>query len=235
MHISDGVLSPAVIGITSLLGTGTLAFSLRGIKTEEIPKISLMTAVFFVGSTIHIPIGPTSVHLLLTGFIGLVVGRHAAVSVLIALLLQLFLFHFGGISSLGANVLVESLPAMLLGMFLRPRLFHAGNKAFFYGFAAGFFSTAGSVLLLGIVLIQSNRRFGMGPFSTVTAVTAGHVPIMFIEGLMTGFAVQFIVNIRPYFFHCESTNTERFENEKEPNIDRNPFSHGHIDRPGDYE
>ena len=197
MHISDGVLSPAVIGITSLLGAGTLAFSLRGIKTEEIPKISLMTAVFLTGSTIHIPIGPTSMHLVLTGFIGLVTGRHAGVSIFIALLVQLFLLHFGGLSSLGANVLIESLPAMLLGMLLRPRL---GNKAFLYGFMAGFLAILGSVLLLGILLIQSHLRFGMGPFSTVTTVIVGHIPLMFIEGLITGFAIRFLVKIRPGFF-----------------------------------
>ncbi len=211
MHISDGILSPEMIAFTSLAGVGTLAFSLRGIKTEEIPKISLMTAVFFVGSCIHIPVGPSSVHLLLTGFIGLVVGCHAAVSVLIALLLQLFLLHFGGISSLGANVLIASLPAMILGILLRPRLVHAGNKVFVYGFAAGFFAVVGSVFLLSMILIQSNSRFGMGPFSTVAVVTAGHIPLMFIEGLVTGCAAQFIVKIRPRFFYQESIITERIE------------------------
>lgn len=213
MHISDGVLSPAMIALTSLAGVGTLIFSLRGIKTEEIPKIALMTAVFFVGSTIHIPIGPTSVHLLLTGFIGLVVGRHAAVPVFIALLLQLFLLHFGGISSLGANVLIESLPAMLLGMLFQVKLVRTGNMAFFNGFIAGFFSILGSVFLLGFVLIQSNMRFGMGPFSTITAVMVGHLPLMLIEGLITGFTIQFLVKVRPHFFHQEFTEIERLENE----------------------
>lgn len=213
MHISDGILSPTMIAATSLAGAGTLAFSLRGIKTEEIPKISLMTALFFVGSTVHLPVGPTSVHLLLTGFIGLITGRHAGVSIFIALLLQLFLLHFGGLSSLGANVLIESLPAMLLGMTVRSRLARSGNKSFFYGFASGFLCVLGSVLLLGTILIQSNMRFGMGPFSTVRTLTLGHVPLMFLEGLITGFAVRFIVQIRPAFFHGEAPPTEGVENE----------------------
>ena len=212
MHISDGVLSPAMIAVTSLAGAGTLAFSLKGIKTEDIPKISLMTAVFFVGSTVHPPIGPTSMHLMLTGFIGLVVGRHAAVSVLIALLLQLFLLHFGGIFSLGANVFIMSVPAMILGMFLRPRLMKAGSKSFLYGFAAGFLAVGGTICLLGITLIQSNMRFGQGPFSTIATITVGQVPLVFIEGLITGFAVQFIVRTRPKFFHQEQM--ERLEHEK---------------------
>ena len=186
-----------MIAVTTLLGTGTVAFSLRKIKTDEIPKISLMTAVFFVGSTVHIPIGPTSVHLLLTGFIGLVTGSRAAISILIALILQLFLLHFGGLASLGANVLIESIPAMLLGTCLRTGL---DTKPFLYGFLAGFLSILGSVILLGLILIQSNLRFGIGPLSTVWTVAAAHVPLMFIEGLITGFAVQFIAKVRPRFF-----------------------------------
>jgi len=214
MHISDGVLSPAMIAVTSLAGAGTLAFSLKGIKTEDIPKISLMTAVFFVGSTIHIPVGPTSMHLMLTGFIGLVVGHHVAVSVLIALLLQLFLLHFGGISSLGANVFIMSVPAMILGVCLRSYLVKAGSKSFLCGFAAGFLAVGGTVLLLAFTLIQSNMRFGQGPFSTIVTITVVQIPLMFIEGLVTGFAVQFIVKTRPNFFHREPPDMERLEHEK---------------------
>lgn len=203
-----------MIALTSLAGAGTLAFSLWGVRTGEIPKISLMTAVFFVGSTVHLPVGPTSVHLLLTGFIGLVTGRHAAVSIFIALLLQLFLLHFGGLSSLGANVFLTSVPAILLGTLLRPRLVGAGKRSFLYGFAAGFLAVAGSLVLLRLILVQSNMRFGAGLFSTVRAVAAGHIPLMFIEGLITGFAVRFIVGIRPAFFHSDPSPGERFEDEK---------------------
>jgi ABC-type Co2+ transport system, permease component len=128
--------------------------------------------------------------------------------------LQLFLLHFGGISSLGANVFILSVPAMILGTILRRHLATSAKMAFLCGFAAGFLVIAGSVLLLGITLIQSNMRFGSGPFSTVSAVTLAHLPLMFIEGLVTGFAVQFIVKTRPNFFGYESTHTERLENEK---------------------
>lgn len=215
MHISDGVLSPMMIASTSVVGASILTFSLKGIKTEEIPRISLMTALFLVGSTIRIPIGPTSMHLMLTGLIGLVTGRRTAVAILTALLLQLFLFQFGGLSSLGANVSIESLPAMLLGMMFGPKLSRSGNRSFWYGFSAGFLAILGSVFLLSIVLIQSNLRFGMGPFSTVSAVVLGHVPLMFVEGFITAFAVRFIVRVRPDFFNCTTIHNERNINENE--------------------
>lgn len=200
MHISDGVLSPPIVAVTSLLAAGTIGYSLKGVKTEEIPRIALMTALFLVGSTIRIPIGPTSVHLMLTGLIGLVVGRRAAMVVLAALLIQWALFQFGGLSSLGANILIEAVPAMLLGMLFRHRLARSESTSFRYGFAAGFLAILGGVLLLSLVLIQSNLRFGMGPISTVKAIVLAHVPLMFVEGLITAFAVRFIVRVRPEFF-----------------------------------
>ena len=199
-----------MIAVTSLAGAGAVAVALRGIKTEEISKIALMTAVFFVGSTIHVPIGPTSVHLLLAGFTGLVIGNRTPIAVLIALLLQLFLLHLGGLASLGANVMIQSLPAMLLGALFRPRLATANAAAAFsYGFTTGAASVAGSTLLLALLLVQSNQRFGMGPFSTVSAVIAGHFVLMIVEGFCTAFAVQFIVGVRPGFFHVPHNENSR--------------------------
>jgi cobalt/nickel transport system permease protein len=209
MHLSDGVLSTTMIAATSLGGVGMVALALRGIKTEEISKIALMTAVFLVGSTIHLPIGPTSVHLMLTGFIGLVIGNRTPIAVLIALLLQLFLLHQGGFGSLGANVLIQSVPAMLLGALFRSRLATAnGGAAFGYGFATGLASIAGSTLLLALVLILSHQRY----VSTVFVVIATQFVLMFVEGICTAFAVQFIVGVRPRFFQESTDETSDFDN-----------------------
>ena len=194
-----------MVAATSVVGAGTVALALRGIKTEEISKIALMTALFLVGSTIHVPIGPTSVHLSLTGFIGLVIGNRTPMAVLIALLLQLFLLHQGGLASLGANVLIQSLPAMLLGALFRSRLAGANaGVAFGYGFATGVASVAGSTLFLTLLLILSHERY----LYTAFAVIASHFVLMFVEGICTAFAVQFIVGVRPHFFHepIDATN-----------------------------
>ncbi|MDR1494176.1 MAG: energy-coupling factor ABC transporter permease [Planctomycetaceae bacterium] len=204
MHISDGVLSLPLIAAASLAGAGTLAVSLWQIRPSEISKISLMTCVFFVGSTVvHIPIGPTSQHLMLTGFIGMVLGRKAAIAVTIALLLQLFLFRFGGYGSLAANIFVISYPAMSLGMILRPLLAKHKNMAFVYGFLAGFLAVAGSALLLAGILWESHQRFAFASHMIIIL----YVPLMFIEGFVTGFALQMIVRIRPNFLFSRDETT----------------------------
>ena len=75
VHISDGVLTwPWLLGGFVLAGLVD-AMAMYKVRDEEIPRIALMTAAFFVASLIHVPIGPTSVHLLLNGLLGVVVGR----------------------------------------------------------------------------------------------------------------------------------------------------------------
>ena len=70
MHISDGVLSAPVL-ISGFAGTAVItAITIRNMDLEEIPKISVITAVFFVASLIKFPAGPTSVHLILNGLVG---------------------------------------------------------------------------------------------------------------------------------------------------------------------
>lgn len=75
VHISDGVVTwPWLAGGFALAALLTAAAMFK-VRDEEIPRIALMTAAFFVASLIHVPIGPTSVHLLLNGLLGVVVGR----------------------------------------------------------------------------------------------------------------------------------------------------------------
>ena len=60
MHISDGILDLPVLA-AGFAGAGVLAVAtMRNMDMEEIPKISIITSVFFVSSLIKVPVGPTS-------------------------------------------------------------------------------------------------------------------------------------------------------------------------------
>ncbi|NER52196.1 MAG: cobalt transporter CbiM, partial [Symploca sp. SIO1A3] len=117
MHISDGIL-PASTCILGYATTGGLTwYSLRQINRaqnpqENIPKASLLTAAFFVASWIHIPIPPSSVHLILNGLLGTVLGYHAFPAILIGLFFQAVFFQHGGLSTLGVNAVMIGLPAI---------------------------------------------------------------------------------------------------------------------------
>ena len=82
------------------------------LRDEEIPKIALLTAAFFVVNLIHIPAGPTSAHLLLGGLMGVVLGRHVALAIPLAVFLQYALLLHGGYTTIGINSCIMAVPAL---------------------------------------------------------------------------------------------------------------------------
>ncbi len=116
VHLSDGVLgTPWWVG-----GWGPaaalVALGCWRIGEEEIPRIGVLTAAFFVGSQIHLPLGgAVSVHLLLNGLVGVVLGIRAGLAIAVGLLLQALLFGHGGLTTLGVNVTIYAVPAVLAG------------------------------------------------------------------------------------------------------------------------
>lgn len=199
MHITDGVLSMPVVAVSSTIAAATTFYAVKQTKEKDIPKIAMMSAVFFVGSFIHMKIGPSSVHLLLNGIIGLILGKKAPLAILSALILQLLLFQFGGFSSLGANVLSVSIPAIIISIIFSKKIKNSksSRNTFLIGFLSGSISVAISVFLIVLFLLESNMRFGMGIISPVKTLVLAHIPLMLIEGVVTGFAVSFIMKVKP--------------------------------------
>jgi cobalt/nickel transport system permease protein len=115
VHISDGVLTwPWWVGGFALAAVLALAGAYR-VRDEEIPRIALLTAAFFVASLIHVRAGPTSVHLVLNSLVGVLLGRRAALAIPLAVALQMVLLGHGGFTTIGVNACVMTLPALLAG------------------------------------------------------------------------------------------------------------------------
>jgi cobalt/nickel transport system permease protein len=116
IHISPGLLRPgwcaagyAVAGLLALWGAW-------GIRDEEIPRVALLAAVFFVASLIPVPVPTGHVHLLLNGLLGVILGRRALLAIFVGLFLQATLFMHGGLDALGVNTCVMGVPALLGGV-----------------------------------------------------------------------------------------------------------------------
>ena len=193
MHIADGVLSTPVIAVTSAAAVGTVALGLKDTKEKDVPKIALMAGTFFALSLISVPIGPSSVHPLICGLIGIILGRKSALAFLPALLLQALLFKHGGITSLGANTFMLFVPAYI-SYIIYGKL---KGSPMLKGTIVGALSVIMTVIILVLILYFTNPAFSEGAFSVIKALTLSHAPLMVVEGLLTGGAVTFLERTQP--------------------------------------
>jgi cobalt/nickel transport system permease protein len=119
VHISDGILAwPLWVGGFVLLAA-LLWLGLRSLDEDEIPRIAVMSAAFFVAAAPHAPLPMSSAHLLLNGLVGVVLGWRAVAAILVGLFLQVLLLNHGGFTTLGVNACVMFLPALAAGLVFR--------------------------------------------------------------------------------------------------------------------
>lgn len=194
MHISEGVLSAPVLIGGAAVCAGGVAIGLRKITHDEIPKVGILTAGFFVASLIHVPLGPSSVHLVLNGLIGLILGWAAFPALLVALFFQAVFFQFGGLTVLGVNTVNMALPGVVFYYLTWPMV-RSDNHSLkaVAGVIAGAGAVAGAGVLVALSLFLSNQAF-LGP---AKAVLIAHIPIMIIEGIITAIAVSFMKKVKP--------------------------------------
>ncbi len=193
MHISEGVLSPQVLACGAALTAAGLALGLRSLKNERLMTVGLMASAFFVASLVHVPLGPGSVHLILNGLLGMLLGWAAFPAIFTALILQAVLFQFGGITVLGVNTFTMALPAVLCGLALRPLLRREGRVRLLAAFACGFLSVAGAALLTALALAWTDEGF----VQSARILLVAHLPVMALEGLISAFALSFLARVRP--------------------------------------
>ena len=194
MHISEGVLAAPVLISGAALAAGGVAVGLRKMETSQVPAVALLSSTFFVASLIQVPVGPVSVHLVLNGLTGLLLGWMAFPAILVGLLLQAVFFQFGGLTSLGVNTFNMAFPAVFVCYLFAPLRRSSRRPLIFAGSAVcGALAILFSALLIGLCLVFTGE-----PFMKVAQVTvAAHIPVMITEGLLTGFCVLFLKKVKP--------------------------------------
>jgi len=177
-----------------IAAAGGVAVGLARLDDEHIPRTAVLAAAFFVASLIHVPVGPVQAHLVLNGLAGVVLGWAAFPALLVALLLQAILFGFGGLTTLGVNTTVMAAPAVACHYLFAWGVRRHGPKV---TFLCGALAGGGAVLLSGLLacaaLITTGRRFT----AVAEAVLLAHVPVLVIEGLITGCVAGFLRKVKP--------------------------------------
>lgn len=195
MHIADGVLSAPVLFSGAVFSIAGIGYSLQRLDYERIPQVAVLSSAFFVASLIHLPIGFSSVHLVLNGLVGLILGWAAFPALAIALFLQAILFGFGGISSLGVNIFNMAIPALICFFCCHRVIQHTRSETwqFLFGFIAGALAILLSTCLIGLTLWLSGEGF----LYIIQLMFIAHLPVMLVEGVITGFTIVFLQQVRP--------------------------------------
>ena len=202
MHIIDGALTNEVIIGGAALCVGGLVMGLRKLDMELIPAAGVLSATFFVASLIHVPLGVSSVHLIMNGLAGIILGWAAFPALFVGLLLQAIFFAFGGISVLGVNAVNIAGPAVIAGLIARPFIINSTstNKVAIIGGIAGGLAVTMTTLFVAISLALSGENF----VAAAKLVFIAHIPVMIIEGLLTAAALYLIHRVKPELFHVMS-------------------------------
>ncbi|MBB5022519.1 cobalt transporter CbiM [Desulfurispira natronophila] len=208
MHIPDGIL-PLPVTAGALAATiGLTAAAITKIKRmpdprEGIPRAALFTAAFFILSTIHIPIPPTSVHLMLSGLLGVMLGYYAMPAVVIAIFLQAVMLGHGGLTTIGVNAIIIGLPALLCGWFyrwMRPTALRRGNRSHLgLAFAIGTFGSALAVVIfvMTILLFMPVYIDASAERAALLTLMLVHTPLVLVEGLFCAWLVHYFQRTNP--------------------------------------
>jgi cobalt/nickel transport system permease protein len=199
MHISEGILSGTPAGQGVLLAGAVAAaagtfIGLRRLDEEQIPKAAVLGSAFFIVATIQVPLGGSSVHLILSGLMGLVLGWAVFPVVLVGLILQMVFFSIGGPTVLGLNTLIMGLPGVVC-YYLFGGAVRASTRSTVY--AAGFAAGALGVVL-GATMSSLAALLAGKPYTVLAGIFfASHLPVALIEGLVTASVVVLLRQVRP--------------------------------------
>lgn len=197
MHIVEGALSLPALGAGAVLTATGVAVGLKKMDLDRLPQVGVLSATFFVASLVHVPIGPSSVHLILNGLIGLALGWSAFPALLIALLLQAVFFGFGGLVVLGVNTFNIAMPAVLLYYLCGRGVRHPDPR---HAAAWGALAGAGAIVLTTFFVALALAFTGEEFLPAARLTFVAHIPVMFVEGVLTSAAVLLLNKVKPDFF-----------------------------------
>ncbi|MBF0288221.1 MAG: cobalt transporter CbiM [SAR324 cluster bacterium] len=201
MHIAEGIVSAPVLVTGIGVATAGTAIGLRRLDYNHIAEAGILSACFFVAGLIQIPIGPASAHLVLNGLLGILLGWAAFPALVVGLLLQALFFQFGGLTTLGINTMNLAVPAVICRYLyvyipVSTRKWKAVS-AFLCGFSGVGLASLG---------LSGSLAFSEENFAEVAAlVFLSHIPIMFLEGIITAFGISFLTKVEPGLLPAKKT------------------------------
>ncbi len=204
MHVPDGFIAPQVFVPAYGLVIGLALYGFKRFKENlnerSIPYLATLSAYAFVLSSLSLPLpGGTSVHGMGFAPLSILFGPWIAyLCMCLVLLLQAVLLGHGGITTYSVNALAIG----FVGSFCAYGVYSLLTKRKYATFLSGFISTLASALFMSIVLgihpylftdVDGKALYFPYPLSiTILLLLTSHIPVAFVEGLLTQAIVSFV-------------------------------------------
>jgi cobalt/nickel transport system permease protein len=204
IHLGEGSFPLWALILWTVLGTGLIAAVLyrvrKGkIQTNQIALAGIGAAASFAIFQLNIPVWG-GVHMNLTALVGIIAGP--ALGALIALVVNIFsaaLGH-GAVGLLGANVIINAGEA-IIAYYIFKTLIGLNWDTFPATATAAIVGLSSGAILMGGIIVLSGVNGSALPRTDLAVAVAGlvgtNVGVAVVEGLLTGFVVQFLASVRP--------------------------------------
>jgi cobalt/nickel transport system permease protein len=204
IHLGEGSFPLWALALWSTVGValvGAVVYRIRkgGIKTHQIALAGIAAAASFAIFQLNIPVWG-GVHMNLTGLVGILAGP--LLGTIIALVVNVFsaaLGH-GAVGLIGANTLVNASEAIVAFYAFKTLvkmdwdIFPASAGAATLGLSTG-------AVLMGAIIVVSGVNGSALPRADLTVAVGGlvglNLGVAVLEGLLTGFILQFLASVRP--------------------------------------
>lgn len=200
MHIPDGFLDPLTAAATYLITAGYGLAAWRRLKAsftpERVSLLVVLSAAIFVAQMLNWPLpGGTSLHFVGGALAGILLGPLLGfVSLALVIAVQCLVFHDGGITTLGANLLNMAIVAVLTGYAvfrLSLRLASGRGSRLVGAFVGGWLSIVLAGLACGLE-IGLSPAFGFPVDVTVPIMVGWHAALGVVEGVITALVVDYV-------------------------------------------
>ncbi|RLF16078.1 MAG: metal transporter [Thermoprotei archaeon] len=213
MHIPDGFLDIATAAITYLLSLGYGGYALSKVKRtfnpDTVSLVTVLAAAIFAAQMLNWPLpGGTSLHFVGGALAAILLGPWLGfLTMFLVVFIQCVVFHDGGITALGANVLNMAIIDCLVGYLI----YRSAVKLFgrrdsvrsIAAFLGGWFGITIAGLACGLEIGYS-PAFPYGVTVTVPIMTGWHAVLGVIEGVITSVVVLYVARRSPHLIMSEA-------------------------------
>jgi cobalt/nickel transport system permease protein len=199
VHIPDGFLDPVTAGVTYLVSIAYAVYAFRRLRAEKgrVELVTPLAAGIFAAQMLNWPLpGGTSLHFVGGALSGILLGPWLGfLPMFLVLLVQCLLFHDGGITALGANLLNMAIIDVLAGYAVY-KLVPQRYKVF-GAFLGGWLGITLAGLACGVEIgVSSQLPYGLAV--TVPVMAGWHAALGVVEGAITSAVVSYISRRAPH-------------------------------------